>query len=163
MSDTSIIPTIVSSSVIKKELVLASRMEIEIDCDSNHYIFQLYFCTHRTVNPAFKKWARVGIKSLEPTSWNVNEHELNVKGLKKMFGQEIPKSWNILDSQSTVNCFCNQKYLSNIQQVNATVVIRCDVGVHTINWMRDFKWYLELVWLDVGGIANFISLKRAKK
>ena len=89
-----------------------------------------------------------------------------IKELDNTFGQDdipISKSWIVLDIQSTVNCFCEEKYLDNICQVESTALIRCNGGVQKINWMRDFRGFPEPVWLDKGGIANIIYLKRVKK
>ena len=58
-----------------------------------------------------------------------------IKELENTFGQDnslISKSWIIIDSQSTVNCFCEENYLDTICQVESTVVIRCNGGVQKI-------------------------------
>ena len=42
-------------------------------------------------------------------------------------------------------------------------MIRCNGVVQKTNWMGYFRGFPEPVWLDKGGIANIISLKRVKK
>ena len=89
-----------------------------------------------------------------------------IKELDDTFRQDdspISNSCIIIDIQSTVNCFCEEKYIDNICQVESTVVIIFNVGVRKTNWMGDFRGFPEPVWLDKGGISKFISLKRVKK
>ena len=90
------------------------------------------------------------------------EGELNLIELEHTCGQNnspIPQDWCILDNQSTVNILRNREYLENIWQIKNYVVIKCNAGTQTTNWMGDFPGYPELVWYDPGGIANIISLK----
>ena len=91
---------------------------------------------------------------------------MNLESMDKMFGQgrdPINKDWCILDSQSTCDCFCSGKYLQNIRQINQSIVIRCNSGVRTTNWVGDLPGYPQPVWFDKGGIANIISLKNCEK
>jgi len=41
---------------------------------------------------------------------------------------EIPKSWILLDSQSTVDMFCNSRLLSNIRDAKWTLTLYCNAG-----------------------------------
>jgi len=43
------------------------------------------------------------------------------------------------------------------------VVIRCNAGSRTTNWVGDFPGFPEPVWYDPGGIANIISFDKAEK
>lgn len=38
-------------------------------------------------------------------------------------GDHVPKSWILLDSQSTVNVFSNRELLTNVRQVDRTMTI----------------------------------------
>ena len=99
VSDASTIPSTVGTGSVKKESILATcGTTTRGQYDSDDEIFALTFCTVGSV--------------IVP-----HDNELNIEGLEKMFGQNeqpIPKSWIILDSQSTVNCFSNHQYLTNI-------------------------------------------------
>ena len=123
--DTSIITTTVGSNVKKETQVLASGTETGTNYDSDHDVFELTFCA---LGGEFTAGTSSVIKELENT-----------------FGQDdslISKSWIIIDSQSTVNCFCEEKYLDNIRQVKSTVVIRYNGGVQKkIGWdiSEDFQ------------------------
>lgn len=112
ISDTSSIPTTVGSNVKKETQVLASGTETGTNNDSNHDVFEITFCA---LGGELTAGTSSVIKELEDTS-----------------GQDdspISKTWIVLDSQSTVNCFCEEKYLDNTRQVESTVLIRCNGGV----------------------------------
>jgi len=108
--------------------------------------------------------------SIVPSSGSeVITGELNQTEMELVFGTSsstwspIPEDWVILDNQSTVNVFRNKKYLRNIRQVDTHVVIRCNAGSRTTNWVGDFPGFPEPVWYDPGGIANIISFDKAEK
>ena len=92
--------------------MLASGTEIGTNYDSDHDVFELTFC-------ALGGELTAGTSSF-------------IKELENIFVQDdslISNIWIILDSQSTVNCFCEEKYFDNIRQVESTVAIRCNGGV----------------------------------
>ena len=45
----------------------------------------------------------------------------------------IPKMWNLLDSQSTFDVFCNDEPLTQIHKTIITLRIRCNAGIKTTN------------------------------
>jgi hypothetical protein len=77
-----------------------------------------------------------------------------------MFSQaeSIPKSWILLDSQSTVDLFCNDSLLKNIQRVDTVMKVKCNAGTRSINLIGDLQAY-GWVWYDPSAIANILSLK----
>jgi hypothetical protein len=86
--------------------------------------------------------------------------ESNVAAKIKQEGR-VPKSWILLDNQSTVDVFHNAALLVNIRPGTGYMDIHCNAGVTSTNMVGDLPGYGE-VWYHPGGIANILSLKRVK-
>ena len=69
----------------------------------------------------------------------------------------IPASWILLDSQSTVDMFCNPKMLGNIWEAKRHLVLHCNAGTVLVTMKGDLKGY-GTVWYHPTGIANILSL-----
>ena len=70
--------------------------------------------------------------------------------------------WILLDSQSTVDVFCNAKLLDQIHEVPVSLKILSTGGISTTNkigLLRGYGW----VWYHPTGIANILSLSRVKE
>ena len=74
----------------------------------------------------------------------------------------IPLTWMLLDSQSTIDVFCNAELLENIRKSDTSLNIRCNAGVRTTDWKGYLPGY-GWVWYYPEGIANILSLSRVKE
>ena len=77
-------------------------------------------------------------------------------------GKKIPDEWILLDSQSTVDIFCNLNLVQNIPRVKERMKIQCNAGTRVTNLVGDLPGYGPL-WFDSRAIANVLSLKLIKE
>jgi len=74
----------------------------------------------------------------------------------------IPSSWILLDSQSTVDVFCNSRLLGNIRKAKWQLVLHCNAGTVLVTMKGDLKGY-GTVWYHPTGIVNILSLNNVRK
>jgi hypothetical protein len=96
--------------------------------------------------------------------------EVDYKGI--MFTQEvmcnvqekasIPSSWILLDSQSTVDVFCNAKMLTNVQEAKRHLTLHCNSGTVQVTMKGDLHGYGSVRY-HPNGIANILSLNNVQK
>jgi hypothetical protein len=79
-----------------------------------------------------------------------------------MSGHNIPKTWILLDNQSTVDIFSNAELLSNIRSSEEEMTIHCNAGQVTTNLIGDLRGY-GTVWYSSKGIANILSLSNVRE
>ena len=73
----------------------------------------------------------------------------------------IPSTWILLDNQSTIDVFSNKNLLSDIHTCDRIMNIHCNAGTQQTSEMGTLAGYGE-VWYHPNGIANIISLSRAR-
>ena len=67
----------------------------------------------------------------------------------------IPSSWILLDSQSTVDMFCNPRLLGNIREAKRQLILHCNAGTVLVTMKGDLKVY-GTIWYHPTGIANIL-------
>ena len=79
---------------------------------------------------------------------------------QKATGKAVPRSWILLDNQSTVDVFFDKTLLENLREAPNTCKISCNAGVVTTKLIGDLPGYPSPVWYHPEGIANILSLHR---
>jgi hypothetical protein len=79
---------------------------------------------------------------------------------KAATGQVVPRSWILLDNQSTVDVFSNRDLLVNIRKAQNVCKISCNAGVVVTDQIGDLPGYPAPVWFHPNGMANILSLYR---
>ena len=91
-------------------------------------------------------------------------NEARATGIALNNGQSnrIPKTWILLDNQSTVDVFHNPDLLERIRvSTQGHMDIHCNAGVTSTNLVGDLPGY-GTVWYHPTGIANILSLNKVK-
>jgi hypothetical protein len=77
-------------------------------------------------------------------------------------GGRIPKSWMLLDSQSTTDAVSNPDMLIDIHEVRGSLTIHTQAGKAVTKLRGTFPGYGE-VWFCPNGITNILSLANVRK
>jgi hypothetical protein len=75
----------------------------------------------------------------------------------------LPKTWVLLNNQSTVNIFCNKTLLKDIKDTNCCMQVRCNAGWTITKRIGCLTGYPGEVWYNPDGVANILSLTDAEK
>ena len=84
--------------------------------------------------------------------------------MHKDTGREVPLTWILLDSQSTVDLIANLRMLINIRRVRSEDAIRvhCNRRVEVVDRISKLPGY-GTVWYELTGIVNILSMSRVTK
>ena len=110
-----------------------------------------------------------GLEAFEESNFQFCQKEINTTdtGVETAYlhhqGGEISQDWVLLDNQSTVNVFSNQKLLKNIHKTTRTMTIKCNAGVTTTNMIGEMPGYPGEIWYNPRGIANILSVANVQK
>lgn len=74
----------------------------------------------------------------------------------------IPRSWVLLDSESTVSVFNNPALLKNIRRSATTVTVLTNGGAQVSSFVGDIPNFGQ-VWYNPSSIANILSLASVRK
>ena len=74
----------------------------------------------------------------------------------------LPKSWVLLDSQSTVSVFCNRSLLMNIRPSANAMTVHTNGGSQTSHLVGDVPNF-GTVWFNPDSIANILSLAAVRR
>ena len=73
----------------------------------------------------------------------------------------IPKTWVLIDIQSTLHMFYNKGLIINIRVGYATMSVQCNTGISHTNMIRKFPLLQQDdLWFHSSGIDNVILLVR---
>ena len=111
--------------------------------------------------PNYKSTTNKNKESGNATGKATPQGGVGVNALMSTFsqsGKRIPKEWILLDSQSTVDIFCNPSLVVNIHRVRDRMKIQCNAGTRVSNLVGDLPGYGP-VGFDSRAIANVLSLK----
>ena len=74
----------------------------------------------------------------------------------------IPKTWVLLDSQSTISVFCNRDLLTRIRPCVKPLLVHTNGGHQISNYVGEVRNF-GTVWFNEDSLANILSLAEVRK
>ena len=87
-------------------------------------------------------------------TFNDRHYYVFVQIMSRSTHTRIPQCWILLDSQSTVDLFCNSELLTNIRTIKEELVVSCYTGTARTNIVTDLKGYGTVWYYDDGIIVK---------
>ena len=88
-----------------------------------------------------------------------DEHAVYKKDLRT---KQIPSTWILLDSQSTVSVFKSTRFVKNIRTSNRTLRLHTNGGIQTSTKMATVNNFGD-VWFNPNSLANILSMAEVRK
>jgi hypothetical protein len=76
---------------------------------------------------------------------------------------QLPRTWILLDNQSTVNIFHNKDLLKDVHTTGHCMRVWCNAGWTVMNMIGRLPGFPGEVWYNPNGIANILSLADTEK
>ena len=76
--------------------------------------------------------------------------------------QDNMKEWILLDSESSVDLFCNSRYVKNIRKAHTVLHLNTNAGSMAVNQMATLDGYGD-VWFHPRAITNVLSLANVRR
>jgi len=78
-------------------------------------------------------------------------------------GKQLPTSWVIMDSASSVDIIANKSFLTDVRKADQPMRVLCNAGVVNITHQGTLPGYPPRVWYHPTGVANILGLHNVGK
>ena len=106
--------------------------------------------------------SKTHFNALQVKSSSSDECGLMFTQCEEIMTGNIPPTWMLLDTQSTVSVFNNADILDNIQKVDNKLTLLTNGGKHVSNIMGELRNFGK-VWYRPTSLANILSLAEVRR
>ena len=129
-----------------------------------HDKIECHYCKilghYKTQCPKIK--SKTHFNALQVKSSSSDKYGLMFTQCEEIMTGNIPPTWLLLDTQSTVSVFNNADMLDNIQTVDNKLTLLTNGGEHVSNMMGELRNFGK-VWYSPTSLANILSLAEVRK